>query len=63
MQGLFRQEDSKQIKDVISASGEGCIPRPCYYFKWIGQLNSKVCVIQPNTLAGDLIFVVQEKPH
>lgn len=63
MQELFGEEDSKQVEDLGSASGEGCIPRACHYFEWIGQLNCKVYLIQPDALAGDLIFVIQEKPH
>jgi DnaJ-class molecular chaperone len=63
MQGVLGQEDSKQIKDAVSASGEGRIPWPRNYLEWLGQLNSKVCLIQPDALAGDLVFVVQEKPH
>jgi DnaJ-class molecular chaperone len=60
---VLGEEDSKQIKDVISSSGEGRIPWPRNYLEWIGQLNRKVCLIQPDALAGDLVFVIQEKPH
>ena len=63
MQSLQRSKNRKQKENNGSSSGQRIFPWSCYQSLWIRKLNGKIVFIQPDALPGDLIFVVQQKPH
>lgn len=63
VQELPGKEDRHKGEDHRGASRKGSLPRTRNHPQRRGQRNRTHPLIQPDAMAGDLIFVVQEKPH